>query len=92
MNDKITSAVADAYRKMYVKEDFPNKNEEDDDKKKADAEAAQKPADEKTPADSGKPSEDPEKKNAENVLVIHDNPEVVSDYEKQWEKLWDESE
>ena len=31
-----------------------------------------------------------ENKNAENVLVIHDAPEVVEGFMKQWEKLWDE--
>lgn len=31
-----------------------------------------------------------ETRNAENVLVIHDDPKAVADYTKQWEKLWDE--
>ncbi len=31
-------------------------------------------------------------KNAENVLVIHDNPEVVKSYVIQWKKLWNEGE
>jgi phosphatidylserine/phosphatidylglycerophosphate/cardiolipin synthase-like enzyme len=30
-----------------------------------------------------------EKKNAENVLVIHGNKKVVHDYEAQWRVLWD---
>lgn len=32
-----------------------------------------------------------EKKNAENVLVIHNDQEIIADYEKQWEKMWDEA-
>ncbi len=31
-----------------------------------------------------------EKRNAENVLVLHDNPQVTSGYEEQWQKLWNE--
>ena len=33
-----------------------------------------------------------EKKNAENVLVLHDEKKIVKDYDKQWEKLWNEAE
>ena len=32
-----------------------------------------------------------EKRNAENVLVIHDEKKIVKDYDKQWKKLWDEA-
>ncbi len=32
-----------------------------------------------------------ENSNAENVLVIHDSPAVVADYDRQWRKLWDEA-
>lgn len=32
-----------------------------------------------------------ENKNAENVLVIHNEPSVAHDYEIQWTKLWEES-
>lgn len=32
-----------------------------------------------------------EKHNAENVLVIHDAPDVIKHYSKQWEKLWAET-
>lgn len=32
-----------------------------------------------------------EKKNAENVLVLHD-PEFAGQYEREWQRLWDESE
>ena len=33
-----------------------------------------------------------EEKNAENVLVIHDDPQIVQDYAAQWRKLWQEGE
>jgi phosphatidylserine/phosphatidylglycerophosphate/cardiolipin synthase-like enzyme len=33
-----------------------------------------------------------ETRNAENVLVIHDDPKAVADYTQQWEKLWGEAE
>jgi phosphatidylserine/phosphatidylglycerophosphate/cardiolipin synthase-like enzyme len=33
-----------------------------------------------------------EERNAENVLVIRDTPQVISDYNYQWEKLWAEGE
>jgi len=33
-----------------------------------------------------------EEKNAENVLVIRDQPRVIADYSRQWEKLWEEGE
>ena len=29
-----------------------------------------------------------ERRNAENVLVIHDDPQLVKDYMQQWENLW----
>ena len=32
-----------------------------------------------------------EHKNAENVLVLRDNPEIASRYLKEWQRLWDES-
>ena len=32
-----------------------------------------------------------EEKNAENVLVIHNDPIVISQYAEQWKKLWDEA-
>ena len=31
-----------------------------------------------------------EEKNAENVLVIKDAPDVIDDYTKQWHRLWNE--
>jgi phosphatidylserine/phosphatidylglycerophosphate/cardiolipin synthase-like enzyme len=33
-----------------------------------------------------------EEKNAENVLVIRNNPQLATIYNKNWKKLWDESE
>jgi phosphatidylserine/phosphatidylglycerophosphate/cardiolipin synthase-like enzyme len=33
-----------------------------------------------------------EEKNAENVLVLRNEPQVISDYTRQWEKLWEEGE
>jgi phosphatidylserine/phosphatidylglycerophosphate/cardiolipin synthase-like enzyme len=33
-----------------------------------------------------------EKKNAENVLVIHGSKKIVTDYDKQWRILWDGAE
>jgi phosphatidylserine/phosphatidylglycerophosphate/cardiolipin synthase-like enzyme len=33
-----------------------------------------------------------ENRNAENVLVLHDDPQAVADYTQQWEKLWGEAE
>ena len=33
-----------------------------------------------------------EKRNAENVLVIHGSGKVVQDYARQWRKLWNEAE
>jgi phosphatidylserine/phosphatidylglycerophosphate/cardiolipin synthase-like enzyme len=33
-----------------------------------------------------------ENQNAENVLVLHDDPQAVAAYRKQWEKLWGEAE
>jgi phosphatidylserine/phosphatidylglycerophosphate/cardiolipin synthase-like enzyme len=32
-----------------------------------------------------------ERGNAENVLVIHDDPKLVEAYARQWQKLWDEA-
>ena len=32
-----------------------------------------------------------EKKNAENVLVLNNIPEIVKEYAAQWQKLWDEA-
>jgi phosphatidylserine/phosphatidylglycerophosphate/cardiolipin synthase-like enzyme len=32
-----------------------------------------------------------ENKNAENVLVLRDDPQAVRSYMQQWEKLWDEA-
>jgi phosphatidylserine/phosphatidylglycerophosphate/cardiolipin synthase-like enzyme len=32
-----------------------------------------------------------EDKNAENVLVIRGQPQVIEDYIRQWQKLWDET-
>jgi phosphatidylserine/phosphatidylglycerophosphate/cardiolipin synthase-like enzyme len=29
-----------------------------------------------------------ERRNSENVLVIHDDPQLVKDYMQQWENLW----
>jgi phosphatidylserine/phosphatidylglycerophosphate/cardiolipin synthase-like enzyme len=31
-----------------------------------------------------------ENKNAENVLVLHNDPQAISSYMQQWKKLWDE--
>lgn len=31
-----------------------------------------------------------ENRNAENVLVVHDDPQAVAAYVRQWEKLWSE--
>lgn len=31
-----------------------------------------------------------EEKNAENVLVIHDNKKIIQDYERQWQILWNQ--
>ncbi|MGB9153126.1 MAG: phospholipase D family protein [Alphaproteobacteria bacterium] len=33
-----------------------------------------------------------ENKNAENVLVLRDDPQAISSYRQQWEKLWGEGE
>lgn len=33
-----------------------------------------------------------ENRNAENVLVVHDDPQAVAGYVRQWEKLWGEGE
>lgn len=33
-----------------------------------------------------------ENKNAENVLVIHDAGQIVTDYAAQWQRLWNEAE
>lgn len=33
-----------------------------------------------------------EEKNAENVLVIRNNPQLATSYSQNWRKLWDESE
>lgn len=33
-----------------------------------------------------------EKRNAENVLVIHDAGKIAADYAAQWQRLWDEAE
>ena len=33
-----------------------------------------------------------EARNAENVLVLHDDAKAVADYTQQWEKLWNEAE
>ncbi len=33
-----------------------------------------------------------EEKNAENVIVMHNTPQVIEDYTRQWEKLWNEGE
>ena len=32
-----------------------------------------------------------EKKNAENLLILHDQPEVAGQYLAHWQELWDES-
>jgi len=32
-----------------------------------------------------------ETRNAENVLVIHDDPKAIADYTQQWKKLWNEA-
>jgi phosphatidylserine/phosphatidylglycerophosphate/cardiolipin synthase-like enzyme len=31
-----------------------------------------------------------EEKNAENILVIKDVPQIAADYTKQWQRIWDE--
>ena len=33
-----------------------------------------------------------EHKNAENVLVLHNAPEIAQKYGQEWQRLWDESE
>jgi len=33
-----------------------------------------------------------EEKNAENVIILRNEPEVAGQYLKRWEELWDESE
>ena len=32
-----------------------------------------------------------ERRNAENALVLHD-PEIAGQYEREWQRLWEESE
>jgi phosphatidylserine/phosphatidylglycerophosphate/cardiolipin synthase-like enzyme len=33
-----------------------------------------------------------ERKNAENVLVLRGDPAIAAQYEREWQRLWDESE